>query len=314
MKAMVLAAGYGTRIRPLSDRRPKPLLPIVGRPLIDYVLHHLSQLGISKIGVNLHHGAVQMEDHLRNHTPNGIELYLSPETTILGTGGGIAAMREFLRDEGPFVVYNGDVLSRIDLSTLIVTHARHCPLVTMALWDEATKNTVTLSPEGVVRDFSGRLGAFQEGRDRQLTFTGISVVDPQVLDLIPPRGPSNIIDLYLALIERKPGTIRGLPIQGSYWSDVGTPRAYLQAHEDLLLHGKGALFLTEATIGCFQGPGSRIEPGAAWEGFLAVGSNCLIREDTYLKNCVIWDNSIVERGLHLENGVIDGNWHYTLPD
>lgn len=313
MKAMVLAAGYGTRIQPLSDRCPKPLLPVLGRPLIDYALHHLTHLGISKIGVNLHHGAAQMQEHLRNHTPQGVQLCFSPESTILGTGGGIGAMRDFLGDEGPFVVYNGDVLSRIDLSALIAAHARHCPLVTMVLWDDAPKNTVTLSPEGVVRDFSGRLGAFQPGRDRQLTFTGLSVVDPQVLHLIPPREPSNIIDLYLALIARRPGAIRGFAVQGPYWSDVGTPRAYLQVHEDLLLLGKAALFLPEQLAGCYQGPGSQIEPGASWEGFLALGSNCLVRADTFLKNCVVWDNSTVEKGMHLENGVIDGNWHYALP-
>jgi mannose-1-phosphate guanylyltransferase len=313
MKAMILAAGFGTRIRPLSDRCPKPLLPVLGRPLIDYALEHLTHAGITRIGANVHHGAEQVQEHLRNHAPEGVRIAISPEQEILGTGGGIGAMREFLGDEGPFVVYNGDVLSRIDLGALLAAHSRHSPLVTMVLWDDAAKNSVTLSPEGVVCDFSGRLGAFRPGKNQLLTFTGISMVDPQVLDLIPPRGPSNIIDVYLALIERTPGAIRGYAVQGPYWRDVGTPHAYLQVHEELLRGDKGVLFLPGHPESCYQGAGSQIERGASWEGFLALGSNCVVRADTFLKNCVVWDNTIVKKGMHLENGVIDGNWHYALP-
>lgn len=308
-----MAAGFGNRMKPLSDRCPKPLLPVLGRPLIDYTITHLKTVGIRKIGINVCHLADKMESYLKDGSHWEVEICISREKEILGTGGGIRAMREFLSNEGPFLVYNGDILTNINLPELRELHFQRAPLITMALCDFAPKNNVSLSRDGTIEDFSGKLKKFRPGKDHLLTFTGVSIVDPNVFDFIPRGEPSNIIDIYLDLIIRKPGSIKGYILQGKYWMDIGSPESYLHVHKDILLNGKLDLFPNEGS-GIYKGSGSRIEAGAQLEGFISLGNNCVVEKEVFLKNCAIWDNTVVGKGTHLENGVIDGDWKYSIPD
>ena len=192
---MILAAGFGNRMRPLSDRFPKPLLPIIGRPLIDYTIEHLKTASIRKIGVNIHHWADKMEAYLGNGSQWNVEITISREREILGTGGGMRALHDFLSDEGPFLVYNGDILSEIELQEVVDFHFRWGPMVTMVLCNYPLKNSVSLSPDGTIVDLSGKLGGVRPGKDKNLTFTGVSIVVPGVLDLIPRMASINIIDV-----------------------------------------------------------------------------------------------------------------------
>ncbi|RLA93800.1 MAG: hypothetical protein DRG25_03835 [Deltaproteobacteria bacterium] len=313
MKAMILAAGFGNRMRPLSDRCPKPLLPVLGRPLIDYLIEHLKTISIKKIGVNIHHWANKMEAYLKDGSQWGVEIIISREKEVLGTGGGMEAMRHFLSDEGPFLVYNGDILSDIDLNELIRFHFYYQPLVTMALYDYPPINNVTLSSEGKVVDFLGKRGVSRAEKDKNLTFTGISIVDPSVFDFIPRAEFSSIIDVYLNLLDQWPGCIQGYTVQGKYWIDIGTPTSYLQVHKDILLNGKTVLPLKRFQgMRVYKGVGTIIEPGGKLEGFVSVGKNCIIRKRAFLKNCVVWDNTEVKEGVYLENGVMDGEWKHSI--
>jgi mannose-1-phosphate guanylyltransferase len=311
VKAMIMAAGYGERMRPLSDRRPKPLLPVLGRPLINYVIEQLVAGSVNRIGINTHHLAEQVRAHLENGFSGIRETVSSYEEIIRGTGGGMRGLRDFLAGEEPFLVHNGDVLSTVVLPDVIEFHRQRSPLVTMVLVDYPPVNTVTVSSEGFVTDFCARLRNRRLSPDQDLTFTGISVVDPIILDLIPDTISYNIIDLYLNLIESKPDSICGYVPEDAYWIDVGTPAAYLQLHRDILIHGK--VPLPDANVpsrGTYQGPDSRIESGAHLEGFISLGRNCHIAKNVHLENCVVWDNSVVLPGTRCNNGVIDGNWIY----
>ncbi|MFH0813449.1 MAG: NDP-sugar synthase [Pseudomonadota bacterium] len=313
MIAMILAAGFGNRMRPLSERLPKPLLPILGRPLITYTIEHLKTVSVDAIGVNVHHLAEKVASSLGNGAPWGIEIVLSREKKILGTGGGMRTIRELFPGEDLFLVYNGDILSDINLPGLIKQHLRRGALVTMALRDCPPKNNVTLRRDGTIVDFLGKLGTCQPGKDQNLTFTGISVVDASVLDRVPCEGASNIIDIYLELINCKPGSIQGYVARGNYWVDIGTPVSYLQVHRDILVDGKLVSFSGERHgSGIYTGAGSVIESGARLEGFVCIGRSCLIKRKTFLKNCVIWDGTVVEEGDYLEDGVKDGEWHYSI--
>ena len=310
MKAMILAAGFGNRMKPLSDRCPKPLMPILGRPVIEHTIEQLKKASIRKIGVNTHHWADRMETCLGDGSPWGVEITISREDRILGTGGGMRAMREFLSDEGPFLVHNGDILSEINLEELIAFHFRQGAMVTLALCDHHSTNNVCLSPNKAVVDFWGKRGAFQPGKDKNLTFTGISVVDPEILNLAFRVKSGNIIEVYLDLIEQNPGAVLGHVVEERYWIDIGTPSSYLQAHQDILVNGKMG---ESRQTGIYNGSGSIIESGARLEGFVSLGQNCIVEKNAFLKNCVVWDNSVVKEGTCLKNGVIDETWEYGIP-
>jgi len=312
MKAIILAAGYGVRMKPLSDRCPKPLLPILGQPIIDYTIRQLKSLGISKIGVNACHQAKKIENFLGDGSQWGVEIIFSREQEIQGTGGGMRGFYSFLQGEDYFLVYNGDVFARIDLSGLVAAHRQMNPLVTLALCDYPPKNNVTCSPEGVITDFSERLKKFIYPNNRVLTFTGISVVNFEVLNYIPPDIPSNIIDIYLQIIERYPGSIRGYLVSENNWMDIGTPQAYLEVHKKILLDRQPFFFdlIPEGSI--YQGRETRIEPGATLTGFVSLGNYCVVERGAVLKNCVVWDHTEVKSDTYLENGVIDGNCFFSL--
>ena len=313
VKGMILAAGFGNRMKPLSERCPKPLLPVFGRPLIHYIIERLKTVAIGKIGVNIHHRADTLEAYLLGGSPWNVAIAISREKKILGTGGGMGAMRDFLSGEGPFLVHNGDIFSDIDLPDLVAYHRRRAPMVTMALCDYSSINNVTVSTEGTIVDFLGKRDAGRAGKDNDLTFTGVSIVDPAVFDFIPRNRPSNIIDVYLDLLDRKPGSICGYVVQGNYWIDIGTPVSYLQVHQDVLLNEK-----TVAGLGEFQGKrvyrgaGTRVEAGAQLTGFMSLGNHCRVKKGVSLENCVVWDDTVVERGIRLKNGVIDGKWNYSI--
>lgn len=313
MKAIILAAGFGVRMKPLTDRCPKPLLPVLGRPIIDYTISRVKTFGIKEIGVNICHLADKMEKFLGDGSRWGVALTLSREPEILGTGGGMGGLRSFLKGEGRFLVYNGDIASKIDLTGLAQDHREQMPLVTLALCDYGPKNNVSLSPDNTIVDFLGKREEFSSRRNRTLTFTGVSIVEEEVLNLIPVSGPSHIIDIYLELIKRQPGSIRGYVVSGDEWGDIGTLGAYLDAHKTILLDHRMGLFGDTVPAGnIYQGQGTRIEPGAVLEGFVSLGEKCLVEKRAFLKNCVVWDNTVVKAGTRCENGVIDGGWQYSL--
>jgi mannose-1-phosphate guanylyltransferase len=313
MKAMIMAAGYGQRMRPLSDSCPKPLLPVLSRPLIDYILYRMISLGIEAVGVNTHHLADALVAHLGREFSEKIDLIFSHEEVIAGTGGGMRGLRAFLTGSEAFLVHNSDVFSTIPLSGAVAFHQHHNPLVTMVLVDHPPVNTVSISADGSVTGFTLPGDARLSG-GRCLTFAGISLVNPAVLDCIPPGVPYDIIELYQELINEQPGCIKGFPCLRDYWIDVGTPAAYLQLHQDILLHKKAAAGQNPPPCqGVYQGPGTRVDPTAQLRGFVSLGKDCRVENHAVLENCVVWDHSVVKAHSMFSHGVIHGSRHYPLP-
>ncbi|MCX8011721.1 MAG: NDP-sugar synthase [Desulfobacterota bacterium] len=312
MKAIILAAGFGERMQPLSTRCPKPLLPILGRPIIDYIIRQLKDLGIIQIGVNICHLAEKMKNFLGDGSRWGVDITFSPEQEIQGTGGGIRRFFSFLEGEDYFLVYNGDVFARVDLRGLIAEHQRKRSLATLALCNFPPKNNVTCSPEGLITDFLGKLKKFDPQRNLNFTFTGISVVSFEVLKFIPQNIPSNIIETYLQLLEYYPGSIRGYLVSETEWMDIGTPQAYLEVHKKILFDRQPLSIEKIPLGGIYRGEGTTIQPEAKLYGFVSLGNYCVVEKEVFLKNCVVWDNTRVKTGTCLENGVIDGNWLFSL--
>jgi NDP-sugar pyrophosphorylase family protein len=232
MNAMLLAAGLGTRLRPLTDTTPKPLLPIAGRPLLVWNLLLLKRHGITDVVVNLHHLGGQIVQAIGDGSRLGLRVAYSHEPEIQGTGGGIRQAAPFLKN-GPFLVLNGDTLSECDLTGLIAAHRAGKALATLALREdpEATRwGPVTVDAGCRILQING-VPPLQTGDPpgRPYMFAGIHMMEPAVLDAIPP-GPGSIIDVYHALLGND-RMLRGWRMNG-YWSDIGTRERYEQAERD----------------------------------------------------------------------------------
>jgi NDP-sugar pyrophosphorylase family protein len=232
MKAMILAAGLGTRLRPLTNTVPKPLLPVGGIPLIVWNLLLLRQAGITDVVINLHHLGHLIEKELNSGGRWGMRITYSREPEILGTGGGIKQAESFLND-GPFLVLNGDTLLDLDLGGLARAHTRlqpH-PLATLVVRRDADVQrwgAVELVNNRIVR-ITGR-GKLEPRETEKRMFAGVHVMDPAILSRMLHGQACSIIDVYVqALAEGE--TLCGHEFDG-YWSDVGTPERYTQVQRD----------------------------------------------------------------------------------
>jgi NDP-sugar pyrophosphorylase family protein len=227
---MILAAGLGTRLRPLTDRLPKPLLPIAGRPMIEYTLAWVAAAGIRQVMINLHH----MGDRIRQTVGRerfGLEISYSDEPEILGTGGGLKRVERFFSDE-PFLVVNADVLTAVDPNAVIGAHLAKQPLATLVVRrdpEAAAYGALGIDHDGRIRRFLGR-GPKASAPLEDVMFTGVHVLDPRIFADLPAAGVfSPITDAYIAIVER------GAPLMGyltdAPWIDIGTPERYRQADQ-----------------------------------------------------------------------------------
>ncbi|MGD8394698.1 MAG: sugar phosphate nucleotidyltransferase [Candidatus Eiseniibacteriota bacterium] len=247
--AMVLAAGLGTRLRPLTEHLPKPLVPLLDQPLVDSVVRSLAHAGIEEIGVNSHHLPEALAAHVDATWPATDDgavprITLFHEPRLLGTGGALVNARMLLERDACFVVHNGDVVTDLDLRGLLAAHARHDALATLALVDRPPVNTVLLGPDGLVRDLADRLAVTPTTRDRYLTYAGIAVLSRRALRHLPARGAASLVDALVALLREREDAVRGHAPPGVYWNDVGTLERYLEVHRDLI--ARRARFLERA--------------------------------------------------------------------
>jgi mannose-1-phosphate guanylyltransferase len=221
MQAMILAAGFGTRLLPFTKFRPKPLFPIINRPLLLLTIERLKNAGCDHIVVNCHHLRQQFIDLLSN-----IEgVVIQEEDTILGTGGGLRLALRSLRDE-PVLVTNGDIYHSLDLLQFYESHRPEMAPITMAMHDFPRYNKVVTEKEIVV-SFDGNKSL------HLLAYTGLQVVNPEILEPIPLGKEWSTIDFYRKLLQEKT-PIRSLRVDGCFWTDIGTPADYLELHAGLL--------------------------------------------------------------------------------
>jgi NDP-sugar pyrophosphorylase family protein len=240
MKAMILAAGYGKRLRPLTETIPKPLLPIAGQPIMVWNLLLLKRHGITEAIINLHHLGHLLVEALGDGSRYGMKLAYSHEPTLLGSGGGIKQAAPYLKN-GPFLALNGDTLSDCNLSALINTHHDGGAMATLALRSDPHPEqwgAIAMDEDSRIVQIKGEPELSVQPGKLPVTsymFAGLHVLDAAMLDAIP-SGPGSIIDVYIALL-REGRSLRGYRMDG-YWSDIGTPERYREAQEEV---AKGAL-------------------------------------------------------------------------
>jgi NDP-sugar pyrophosphorylase family protein len=282
MKAMILAAGFGTRLRPLSEKRPKPLVPVANRPVILRNMEYLRAHGVGEIVVNTHHHAPQLTEFLSLHRPPGMRVEVRVEPEILGTGGGIRNTADFWGKD-PFVVINGDILTDIDITEAYREHLRTRPPATLILHDQPAYNKIRV--EG------GRITEIPKAYGKEgLAFTGIHIMEPEILVHIP-EGFSDIVDCYRALIGS--GTeIGSFVSRRHYWRDIGNLPDYFEANREL---ARGPFTL---------GAGSEMHPSAGWKDWAVIGENCRLGEEVEISRSILWEGVSVRAGVKVTDCVV----------
>lgn len=295
MKAMVLAAGFGTRLRPYTLKHPKPLFPVLDAPLLTHTLAQLRRSGAEGIVVNAHHLREQIRGML--HGQGDVQVQL--EELELGTGGGLRLAQSHFA-AAPFLAVNGDIVHDLDLAAVYGSHCASGAAVTMVLHDCPRFNNVRVNGAGRIVGFAGPAG---EG-ERLLAFTGVQVINPAVLSLIPEGVFYNIIDCYADLLKRG-GTIQALVVSGHFWTDMGTPADYLQLHGDLLLQGRMPGFFPERGATPFYlAKDAVLGGGVSFQEWVSIGQGAVIGEGASLTRVVVWDGARVAPGSIVADRII----------
>ena len=241
MKAMILAAGLGTRLRPLTSDRPKALVEIGGRSLLEITLSRLRTFGVGEVIVNVHHFADLVVDYLKANRNFGMRIEVSREEALLDTGGGLKKTAWFFLEESsgldePFVLHNVDVVSTIDLEPMRQSHIERGALATLAVQERETSRYLLFDEQHYL--CGRRTGGDQASRlvrpaqqVEALAFSGIHIISPRIFSLLTEEGAFSIIDSYLRLAARGE-KILAFRADKNYWRDLGRPENVAQAEQD----------------------------------------------------------------------------------
>ncbi len=331
MKAMILAAGQGMRLRPLTNYVPKPLVPILNVPVVVRTLRYLRAWGIREVVINLHHDGAKMRQALGDGSQLGMGIEYSTEKDLMGTAGGIKKAQARLRG-GTFVVINSDVLTGTKLSEVIAYHRSRRAMATLVLREDPRAEQYG----ALAVDASGRIVRLRDLRVRSeapqtvAMFTGIHVMEAEFLDAIPAGRPCGIIEETYPLLLKRDAPVFGY-LDASYWADIGRPAWYLAAHMALLegeLHscepgtsqrpmkqigrGSSVSSLSRVVPPVRVGECCRIEEGAQVGARASVGNNCILGRDCMVEESVVWDNVTVGAGARVDNAIIASNT--AIPD
>jgi mannose-1-phosphate guanylyltransferase len=288
-KAFVLGAGLGTRLRPLTDQLPKPLIPFFHRPLITRAFDHLLEAGVQEFIVNTHHLPERYAEAFPHAAYRGAPLTFRHEPVLLETAGGIANIADLVSD-APFIVYNGDILTDLPLAPLIETHTRSQNLVTLVLRTEGASRHITFdAASGLVTDIRGKLGTGNAGTHQ---FTGIYAVSPQFLRHLTPGEIESVILPWLEVM-RQGGRIGGVVVDEGQWWDLGDRTSYLDAHK-ACSGGFGAAVSQEATV----------HPGATLIGLNVISAGAAIEAGATLEDCILWEGARVAEGANLKRCIV----------
>jgi len=241
MKAMVLAAGLGTRLRPLTNDRPKALVEIGGKTLLEITLTRLREFGVREVIINVHHFADLMDDYLKKHNNFGMRIEISREDFLLDTGGGLKKAAWFFLEnrsaDEPFILHNVDVISTIDLHRMAQFHSEHQALATLAVQQRQSSRQLLFDEHlqlcGRHAAKDGKAEIVRHAAQHQpLAFSGIHVISPRLLTMMSEEGVFSIIDAYLRLATQGE-KILGFRADEYYWRDLGKPESIVQAEQEL---------------------------------------------------------------------------------
>jgi mannose-1-phosphate guanylyltransferase len=301
-KAFVLGAGLGTRLRPLTNVLPKPLLPIFGKPLITFALDHLRQIGIEQFWVNTHHLPEKFSAAFPANEYNGAYLELVFEQDLLETGGGMKNLEQRIGDD-TFIVYSGDILTDLPVDRLVDEHFSRQNDVTLALRSTGLSTSISWVREsGRVVDFSGALGSGQRG---EYDFAGVSIWNASVFSRIPKATKISFVPIIVEWL-KSGGRIGGVALEENRWFNIGSRAEYLKAHQ-IIAHSRwfpgyvrDAHWPIQVEVSAKISPESRIEDGSY------VGATCSVEAEVLLENSILFPGSLISQGATLRSCIVGG--------
>ena len=292
-QAFVLGAGLGTRLRPLTDELPKPLVPIFGKPLMTFAFDHLIAAGCTRLIVNTHHLPETFGTEARYRQ---IPVRYEFEPVLLETGGGIKNVERHLRAE-PFIVYSGDVLTDIDLDALIAEHFRASNEVTLALRDTGLASGVAFR-DGRVLDIAGRFG-----HTGNHDFANVSIWNPSVFARIPAATKISFVPILLEWIEQG-GRIGGVVLNDRCWFNIGSRSAYLEAHRTILEQQWRPDYVNPSDWPIRVAKDAVVPASVRLNGFYSIGAGAQIGEDAVLENTIVWPRAQIASRSRLRNCIV----------
>ena len=292
MKGFILAAGFGTRLWPLTEDRTKAAIPFLNRPLINYSVEYLASYGIRDIIVNLHHQPESIRAVLEDGSKLGVKIEYSVEDEILGTSGALDRVRDSLLDDD-FVVINGKIVTNIDLGTVIAEHRKQDAIATLVLKENTALEHFSIVeiddrrwitrfagfpeaalPQAAVAEAAGNLGSVVATGDAPLMFTGIQVLSPRILEYVPRgRFSHSTIHVYPQAIAAGETVIGH--VSAADWYEMSTLSRYLEAHLRLMRGGS-----------------------------VITGEDCVIEQGASVEQSVLWDRVTVESGARVLRSVL----------
>lgn len=294
---MILAAGLGTRLRPLTFEKAKPAIPLWGRAIILRLIDKLGRLGISQFRINLHHLPSSIQKlFLKGEIPGAVVTF-SNEPIILGTAGGLKANERFFQDS-TFIMANGDIVMDFELEGAIRFHKTQKALATLILLRQ--EKPFRFYPVRI--DEEGRLVHFKEQHvdlpddSPAYVFTGIHILEPEIFRYIPAGVSWEMNDsVYPEAIMRKE-KILGFPVNG-YWNDIGSAARYLAAHKDQCNN-------SSEDKREFNFSNAHIESGGTLGPCVWVGQGCILRPGSYVENSILWENVMLMPGAELHDCIV----------
>jgi len=296
-KAMLLAAGLGTRLLPLTLDRAKPALPLLGRPVILRIVERLLEHGCSAFRANLHHLPHTIERIFETGARRALPVSFSFEPEILGTAGGLKANESFF-DQGTFLMVNAKIVMEFALDEAIAFHREQGALATLVLFPQQTPYRhwpIRIDGQNRLVGFKGS-GSNGVPRPETYAFTGIHVLEPDIFDFIPSGVFYEINDKVYPEAIRRGFPIYGFPVEG-YWNDLSTPARYLEAQRDLLQ-------LQYASTLCYVSPEALVADSAMIGPFTSIGDGCVLESGSRVEDSILWENVCLKTDSSLSGCIV----------
>jgi mannose-1-phosphate guanylyltransferase len=295
---MILAAGLGTRMRPLTRLVAKPALPVLDRPLLHWTLESLQAVGVREVAINTHHLPATVREAVGSGRRWGMRVTWSHERSILGTAGGPRRLRAFFGD-APCLLVNGDVLFRLDLRPLFARQRRTGASVVLGLIpnpDPRRYSPVTMDARGRVTAIAGQP---HQAPGRPWLFTGLHLIDPALLDRLP-NGPSDSVrDLYIPMLSRDE-RVEGVALRGA-WYDLGAPPLYLASQLAMIRTTR----VPGRARGCLVGRGAALGRGASVRRSV-VGRSAVVEKGAVVEDSIVWAGSRIGAGCVVRRSIVAG--------
>lgn len=306
-KAMIMAAGVGSRLDPLTKDVPKPLVPIANRPVMDILLERLLEISIKNVVANTHYLSEKITSRYKNNKM-GINFDYVYEETLSGTAGGVKKCQYFFDEGEDFLIMSADGLSNADLKEAILSHKTSGTIASIGIKKIAPEEipnfgVVVTDEQGFISEFQEK-PSIQEAKSDYIN-TGIYIFNYKIFDYIPESTFYDFAKNVFPSLLSSGIKINTFPVK-AYWSDIGTIEQYIQSTKDLFenLYDINHSGIIKTSKGAYIADDSIIPASTTFIGFNTIGKDCEIGENVTLNNCIIWDNVEIKNDLTLENCII----------